>query len=73
MAVLRKLQNIIPRNFLLTIYKSFIRIHLDHGDIIHHQPNDGSFCQKIESIQCQEALPITGAIHGTSQTNPHNE
>ena len=26
---LRKLQNIIPRNSLLTIYKSFIRPHLD--------------------------------------------
>ena len=38
MAVLRKLQNIIPTNSLLTIYKSFIRIHLDHGDIIYHQP-----------------------------------
>ena len=38
MAVLTKLQNIIRRNSLLTIYKSFIRIHLDHGDIIYHQP-----------------------------------
>ena len=72
-AVLRKLQNIIPRNSLLTIYKSFIRPHLDYGDIIYHQPNNGSFCQKIESIQYQAALAITGAIHGTSQTKLYKE
>ena len=72
-AVLRKLQNIIPRNSLLTIYKSFIRLHLDYGDIIYHQPNNGRFCQKIESIQYQAALAITGAIHGTSQTRLYKE
>ena len=72
-AVLRKLQNIIPRNSLLTIYKSFIRPHLDYGDIIYHQPNNRSFCQKIESIQYQAALAITGAIHGTSQAKLYKE
>ena len=72
-AVLRKLQNIIPRNSLLTIYKSFIRPHLDYGDIIYHQPNNGSLCQKIESIQYQAALAITGAIHGTSLTKLYNK
>ena len=68
-AVLRKLQNTIPRNSLLTIYKSFIRPHLDYGDITYHQPNNGSVCQKIESIQYQAALAITGATHGTSKQN----
>ena len=70
---MRKLQNIIPRDSLLTIYKSFIHPHLDYGDIIYHQSNNGSFCQKIESIQHQAALAITGAIHGTSQTNLYKE
>ena len=68
-AVLRKLQNIIPRISQLAIYKSFICPHLDYGDIIYHQPNNGSFCQKIESIQYQAGIAITGAIHGTSQKN----
>ena len=72
-AVLRKLQNIILRNSLVTIYKSFICPHLDYGDIIYHQPNDGNLCQKIESIQYQAALAITGSIHGTSQTKLYNE
>ena len=33
--LLRKLQNTLPRPSLLTIYKSFIRPHLDYGNIIH--------------------------------------
>ena len=35
MAALRKLQNIFPRNSLLTIYKSCIRPHLDYGNVIY--------------------------------------
>ena len=38
MGILRKLQNILPRSALLTIYKSFIRPHIDYGDIIYDQP-----------------------------------
>ena len=33
--LLRKFQNFLPRKLLLTIYKSFIRPHLDYGDIIY--------------------------------------
>ena len=72
-AVMRKLQNIIPENSIQTIHKSFIRPHLDDGDINYHQPKNRSFCQKIEFIQYQAALAITGVIHGTSQTNLYNE
>ena len=72
-AALRKLQNIVPRNSLLTIYKSFIRPHLDYGVIIYDQPNNGSFCRKIKSIQYQAALAITGARHGTSVTKLYKE
>ena len=31
--LLRKLQTLLPRAPLITIYKSFIRSHLDYGDI----------------------------------------
>ena len=37
MGLLRKLQNIQPRSALLNICKSFIRPHLDYGDIIYDQ------------------------------------
>ena len=64
----KKLQNRLPWQVLLTIYKSLVRPHLDSGDIIYDQPNNESFCQKLESYQYNAALAITGAIRGTSQT-----
>ena len=63
----------LPRNFPLAIYKSFIRPHLDYCDIIYDQPNNESFCTKIEHIQYNAALAITGAIKGTSQTKLYKE
>ena len=65
-ALLRKLQNILPRGPLLTIHKSFIRPHLDYGDVIYDQHYNNSFHQKLESIQYNAALVLTGAISGSS-------
>ena len=41
--LMRKLQLIIPRAALLTIYKSVLRLHLDHGDVIYDRAFNGSF------------------------------
>ena len=49
--LLRKLHHILPRSPLLTIYKSFIRPHLDYGDIIYDQAYNASFHQKLGFIQ----------------------
>ena len=49
--LIRKLAHVLPRQSLLTIYKSFIRPHLDYGDIIYDQPNNESFCNLIEKVQ----------------------
>ena len=49
--LLRKLQNILPYGQLLTTYKSFIRPHLDYGDVIYDQHYNNTFHQKLESIQ----------------------
>ena len=68
-----KLAHVLPRQSLLTIYKSFIRPHLDYGDIIYDQPNNESFCNLIEKVQYNAALAITGAIKGTSQLKIYNE
>ena len=65
--ILRKLQNTFPRPSLLTIHKSFIRPHLDYGNIIDDQTYNASFQQKVESIQYHAALAITRAIRGTSK------
>ena len=63
----------LPRQSLITIYKSFIRPHFDYGDIIYDQPNNESFCHLIERVQYNAALAITGAVKGTSQLNICNE
>ena len=65
-ALLRKLQTILPRSTLLTIYKAFIRPHLNYGDTIYDQAYNDSFHQKLESIQYNVALAIAGAIRATS-------
>ena len=46
---------------------------MDYGDIIYDQPNDDSFCGKLESIQYKAALAITGAIQGTSRDKIYKE
>ena len=65
--ILRKLYNVLPRNSLITIHKSFIRRHLDYGAIIFDQPENENFCKKIESAQYNAALAITVVIQGTSR------
>ena len=58
---------------LITIYKSFIRSHLDYGDIIYDQAYNVSFHQKLESTQYNSTLAITGAIRGTSREKLYHE
>ena len=64
--MIRKLQPIIPRAALLTIYKSFLRPHLDYGDVIYDRAFHESFQNKLEPVQYDTALAITGAIRGSS-------
>ena len=37
--MMKRLSNLFPGNSLVTIYKSFIRPHLDYYDVIYDQPN----------------------------------
>ena len=66
-ALLRKLQHILPRHALITIYKSFIHSCLDYGDNLYDKAFNASFHQKIESIQYNACLAITGAIRSSSR------
>jgi len=63
----------VPRRSLLTIYKSFIRPHLDYGDIVYDRPGNATFVQKLESIQYNACLAITGCFRGTSQEKLYSE
>ena len=64
--LIRKLQLIIRRATLLSIYKPFHRPDLDYGDVIYDCAFNESFQNKLESVQYNGALAITGAIRVTS-------
>ena len=46
---------------------------MDYGDILHHQPLNESINSKLESIQYNATLAITGAIKGTSRSKLYKE
>ena len=71
--IIRKLQNVLPQSALLTIYRSFIRPHLDYGDIIYDKAFNESFHAKLESLQYNATLAITGAIKGSSTEKIYEE
>ena len=71
--LLRKLQNILQRPALFTIYKCFVRTHPDYVDIIYDQTYNLSFHQKLESIQFNAASALTGEIRGSSREKLYQE
>ena len=48
--LLRKLQNLLSRSTLITIYKAFVRPHLDYGDILFDQTYNSSFHEKLDQF-----------------------
>ena len=71
--LIRKLQNLLPRTALITLYKAFVRPHLDYGDIIYDQAHNALFHQKLESLQYNACLTITGAIRGSPREKIYQE
>ena len=43
----KKLFLILSRTCLLTIYKSFVRLHLDYADRIYDKPDTESWLEKV--------------------------
>ena len=70
---LRKLYHYMPRDSLVTIYKSFIRSHLDYANVIFGKSSNATFSNQIQSVQYNAALAITGAIRGTSKEKLYQE
>ena len=70
-SVIKKLRYSLPRKSLVN--KAFLRLLIDYGDIIYDQPQNESFCDKLESVQYKAALAITGAIQGTSREKIYQE
>ena len=60
-SLLGKLHNSLPK-----AHTFFIRPRLNYRDILYDQTFNNSFHEKLESIQYNAALAITGAIRGSS-------
>ena len=43
-----------------------MRPHLDYGDVVYDRPGNSHFAEKLESIQYNACLAITGCFRGTS-------
>ena len=71
--LLGKLQSLLPRATLITIYKAFVRPHLDYSDVLYDQTFNASFHEKLESIQWNACLALTRARRGTSEEKIYQE
>ena len=65
--------SVLPKITLVTFYKAFVRPHLDYEDILYEQAFNNSFHDRLESIQYNACLAITGAIRGTSREKLYQE
>ena len=81
--ILKQLSKFLPLKTLDQIYKAFVRSHLDYCDIIYHIPSHlnqaplgvtlNSLMEKVERIQYQAALAISGAWRGSSRSKIYEE
>ena len=62
-----------PRDSLVKIYKSFIRLHLDYADVLFDKLCNATFSNQIESAQYNAAFAKTGTITGTTKEKLYQE
>ena len=55
------------------MYKALVRPYLDYGDMIYDEAYNKTFHQKIESIQYNACLALSGAIRGSSRERIYHE
>ena len=63
----------LSRKQFLTIYKTFVRSHLDYADIIYDKTFIDTFKEKRKKVQYSASLTFTGAIEGTSRERLYEE
>ena len=81
--MIKLLSRYLPRPSLDQIYKLHVRSHFDYCDIIYHVPPVDNPCSqeytqnllmnRLESMQYNAALAITGAWRGTSREKIYKE
>ena len=72
LGLLKYMSRHVSRDVLDTMYKMYIRPHLDYADVIFHGQIQESM-DLLESIQYQAARIITGCWQGTSRVKLYNE
>ena len=72
LGLLKYMSRHVSRDVLDTMYKMYIRPHLDYADVIYHGQNQDSM-DLLESIQYQAARIVTGCWQGTSRIKLYNE
>ena len=82
-AIIKHLSNVLPLKTLDQMYKALVRSHLDYCDIIYHiaptinppslLPTFISLMEKLERVQYQAALAITGAWQGSNCSKLNEE
>ena len=81
--LLKSFSQYLPRHTLSNLYKLYVRLYLNYGDIIYHIPAKvcefsnniilPNLMEKIESVQYSAALAVTGAWRGTSRKKIYAE
>ena len=71
--LLRKLRKTLPRPVIMTMHKASVRPHLDYGDTIYDEAYNEKFHQKLEPIQCNTCLDLSGGIRGSSREKRYHE
>ena len=71
--LVRNVSTLLPRQSLLTIRKSFIRPHLDYGDVVYDQPRIKSPSNRKVSFKYKAVLTITIVIQGSSREKLYQE
>lgn len=51
--MIRKFQLVLPNSALLTIYQSFVRPHLECGDVIYEQAYNQPFHLRLKLFECR--------------------
>jgi len=81
--IIKHLSKYLPLKTLDQMYKTLVRPHLDYCDIIYHEPSKlnqpplgltlTAQMEKVERIQYQAALAVTGTWQGSSRTKLYEE
>ena len=71
--LLRQLSVYLSHNVLLTIYKFFIRSHLDYSDFLYDKPSNDNFQNTLAIVEYRSCLVINGEIQRSSRERLYDE